>query len=227
MDTSKWALAYSKDGISFPSEYVIRIFKGVFPKCNLEQQIDGYNNKHLLDVSCGDGRDFVLFNQLGFKEIAGTEISKEIVMKAQSNMDSLGIKCNLKVGYNDSLPFENSSFDILLSWNVCYYVGDNLNFQDTVKEYARVLKKGGGLVFSIPKPECFIYHNCIDKGHGLVTITNDPYGVRNGTVLKRFMNEQNIISEFESFFADFTFASINDDCFGRNYSWFIGYCFKK
>ncbi len=35
-----WTMAYAeeknKNGITFPSEYVIRMFKGQYPKCNLK-----------------------------------------------------------------------------------------------------------------------------------------------------------------------------------------------
>ena len=83
------------------------------------------------------------------------------------------------------------------------------------------------MVFSIPKPPCFIYRDGIEKGDGLIEITNDPFKVRNGIILRCFKDENDIVSTFGEHFEDFTFGSIEDDCFGLNYSWYIGYCRRK
>lgn len=168
----------------------------------------------------------VLFNQLGFSELAATEISEEIVKQAEKEMDKLNIPATIRVGRNSDLPFKDQYFDYVLSWNVCYYMDEAPDFSKHVREYARVMKRDGILVFSIPKPDCFIYRNGIKKENGLVEITNDPFSIRNGIVLKCFLNEEEIVREFGSCFKDFVFGSINDDCFGLNYSWYIGYCRK-
>jgi len=226
-----WTVAYKneqdKKGMTFPSEYVIRIFKGSYPKCNLCTFGGGYEQKSILDISCGAGRDLIIFDQVGFEKIAATEITKGIVDQCKENLHQLGIDADVRVGNNRNLPFDDGSFDYLLSWNVCYYFDDVKDFSAHVKEYARVCKSGGVLVFSIPKPQCFIYENGIDKGNGLVEITSDPFSIRNGVELKCFKNEKEIEMEFSPFFEDFCFGSIEDDCFGLNYSWFIGYCRRK
>lgn len=220
---------YEKNGMTFPSEYVIRMFKGVYPKCNLKQLCGGsYSGKSILDISCGgDGRDLIVFDQVGFSKISATELTSEIVAQVKGCMDKFGINVDVRTGTNRNLPFEDENFDFLLSWNVCYYFDDVLDFDLHVKEYARVLKKGGVLVFSIPKRNCFIYKNGIEKSDGLIEITSDPWEIRNGILLKSFKNEEEIKKAFETFFTDFTFGSIEDDCFGLDYSWHIGYCIKK
>ena len=80
-----------------------------------------------------------------------TEITKEIVKYTKENLKRLTIKSIIKVGNNSHLPFDPSFFDYLLSWNSCYYMGDNLDFNLHVNEYARVLKKNGYLIMAIPK----------------------------------------------------------------------------
>lgn len=179
-----------------------------------------------MDISCGIGRDLVLLHQLDFEELAATEITLEIVEQAKYEMDRLEIPATIRVGRNSELPFEDGYFDYALSWNVCYYLDEDLDFSKHVREYARVMKKDGILVFSIPKPECFIYKNGILRGDGLIEITSDPFNVRNGSILKCFSSTEDIKRNFEGFFKDFVFGSIQDDCFGLNYSWFIGYCRK-
>lgn len=181
-----------------------------------------------MDISCGgSGRDLIVFDQVGFTNLAATEITDGICCEVRDNMKKMGISVDVKVGNNHCLPFESNKFDCLVSWNVCYYFDDVLDFNQHVKEYARVCKRGGVLVFSIPKPNCFIYKNAIDRGNGLVEITSDPFKIRNGILLRRFDNEEDIKNTFSECFENFTFGSIEDDCFGLDYSWFIGYCIKK
>ena len=68
----EWTNIYKQDcDMAYPPEYVIRMFKGVYPKLNLQR--NGYSGKSILDIGCGDGRNIPLFKQLGFKYIAGTE----------------------------------------------------------------------------------------------------------------------------------------------------------
>lgn len=227
-----WTMAYAaeedKNGVTFPSEYVIRMFKGQYPKCNLRIYGGGYAGKRILDVSCGGvGRDLIVLDQVGFSEIAATEISDDIVQAARRNMDRMGIKADIRVGNNRNLPFDTGYFDYLLSWNVCYYFDEVINFEEHVKEYARVCKPEAVMVFSIPKPKCFIYRDGVEKGNGLIQVTKDPFKIRNGVILRCFRDEEDIVQSFGEYFEDFTFGSIEDDCFGLNYSWYIGYCRRK
>lgn len=227
-----WNQAYKVEsdvnGVTFPSEYVIRMFKGSYPKCDLSKLCGGFQSKSILDISCGGiGRDIIVFKQVGFEHIAATEITQDIVNEVKIQCNRMGIDVDARVGNNRQLPFHDGEFDFVLSWNVCYYFDHIMDFSSHVKEYARVLKPGGVLVFSIPKASCFIYKNCILQGNGLVKITSDPFNVRNGIILKRFDGEGDIEATFGTHFKDFTFGSINDDCFGLDYSWHIGYCIKK
>ena len=221
----RWTNAYRKMDMPYPSEYVIRIFKGRYPKLDFYSK--GYSDKSILDVSCGIGRNFPLFAQLGFGKIAGTEITQEIVDVIHSNCQKMGIEADVRVGNNENLGFESESFDFLLAWNVCYYLNENKkNFEKHIVEYARVLKKGGVLVFSIPCEDAFIYDKAI-KGDKYLEITNDWFKGRNGTIQRYFKNEQEIEEAFGEYFKDFVFGKISDDCFGLSYKWHIGYCIKK
>lgn len=101
-----------------------------------------------------------------------------------------------------------------------------MDFKTHVEEYARVLKKDGILFFSIPCKDCFVYNNGIEKD-GFMTIVDDWFDLRNGSIQKVFQDEEDIRNTFGTHFKDFTFGRIDDDCFGLAYKWFIGYCRKK
>lgn len=219
-----WAKLYKSGTLAYPSEYVIRMLKGNYPKLNFIK--NGYKNKSILEVGCGDGRHMPLFKSLGFSKIAGTEITDEICNITVTKMSDMGVEADIKVGKNSDLPFEDRSFDFLLSWNVCYYLDEEKDFHSHVEEYSRVLKNGGVLLFSIPTKKCFVYKDGVEKD-GFMEIRDDWFGLRNGSIQRVFEDEEEIEQAFGSHFKDFTFGHIEDDCFGLSYSWFIGYCYKR
>ena len=64
-------------GKLYPTEFVVRIFKGNYPNFKLSKQ-EKFNKKKILDFSFGDGRNLLFLKDLGF-EVYGTEISKKII----------------------------------------------------------------------------------------------------------------------------------------------------
>lgn len=220
-----WSYFYLNNEMAFPSEYVIRIFKGEYPRLNLKKE--SFKDKKICDVGCGDGRNLVLLKKCGFQAY-GVEITKDIVDKATSNLQRAGISdIDVRIGTNASMPFDEDSLDYLLSWNACYYMGQRRDFENYVKEFARVTKPDGYLILSIPKKSCFIYHQseCLKPGYQI--IKNDPFNLRNGEVLRMFNNEAEIQEAFSVYFTDFVFGSIEDDCFGFDYHWHLIICRKK
>jgi len=213
-----------KNEITFPVEYVIRIFKGSYPRLNLDKK--SFKGKKICDVGCGDGRNFVVLKQCGFG-LYGVEINEQIVKRIDEHLRKIGVRADVRVGTNEQIPFQSSFFDYLLSWNACYYLGENLEFKSHVKEFARVLKPEGYLVLSIPKKTCFIYQGSEMRKKGYQVIRKDPFNVRNGEILRMFKSEKEIEQEFSKYFKDFIFGSIEDDCFGLNYHWHMVICKKK
>ena len=215
----------NQKNISYPAEYVIRIFKGNYPKLKLSK--NSFVNKKICDVSCGDGRNLVFLNECGFK-LYGTEITQEIVNKIKKNLLKLKMKPILKVGTNSEIKFNDKFFDYLLSWNAVYYMGNNeTDFNLHVKEYSRILKKNGYLVMAIPKLGFHYFKGSKKIKPGYCIIKNDPLKIRNGQVLRYFNNEKEIKKIFSHEFKNFIFGSIEDDCFGYNYHWYLVICQKK
>lgn len=220
-----WNKEILRAEMAWPAEYVIRMFKGKYPNLNLRE--NGYENKKICDMGCGDGRNLAVLKQCGF-DICGVEITDDIVERVRTNLGGIGIDdAVIKTGTNDNVPFEDECFDYFLSWNECYYMGNIENFEQYVNEFARVIKKDGYLVMSIPKKTCFIYEGSEEKKKGYQIIRKDPFNTRIGEVLRMFENEEEIQEAFSSHFKNFVFGSIHDDCFGYNYHWHLVVCQKK
>ncbi len=206
--------------VLYPAEWVIRIFLGKYPKLNLSEQVQG---KHILEVSCGDGRNFGPLFQKGM-QVTATEVSQKIVTSLRTRYPNVQIE----LGLNGDLPFSDASFDLLLSWNQIYYMGQNpkdLDFGKHVTELARVLKPGGVLISSIPMSDSFIYENAVRITNEYCKIDSDPFGgVRNGEIMRRFASEEEIEVTYQKEFKNFVFATSRNDHFGITNNWHIFVC---
>lgn len=219
-----WAKQFSQMDMSYPAEYVIRIFKGKYPKLNLTNE--DFVGKKICDSGFGDGRHLHFFHRLGF-EVSGYEIDQRIVKQVSENLSSFGISPELRVGLNRDIPFEGETFDYFLSWNSSYYMGDKLNYGAHLQEFARVIKPGGKFVISVPTKDSFIFKGAKPISEGYVEITNDPFNCRNGEIMRCFEDFDDFLGELSPFFKNIKQGTINDDCFGHGYSWFLVVCERK
>ena len=219
----KWTNLFNNiKNISYPAEGVIRIFKGKFPKLKLKLK----KSDKILDAGFGDGRHLLFLKKMDL-DVYGTEISTDIINKTKKIIKNINNK--LKVGTNNDLNFKSNFFNILMSWNSCYYMSpiDPFNFQKHVIEMARVLKKNGTIIISIPKKTCFIYKDSKNVKKGYKIIKNDYFGVRNGQVMRYFKDKNEIEKTFKPKFKNFIHSSIHMDWFGLNYHWHVLIAQKK
>ena len=215
----------SRNEMSYPAEGVIRILKGSFPELLMPKPRTG----KILDLGCGDGRHFPLFEQVGL-EGYGTELTDEICSALKERLTSRGIKCeNILPGTTDNLPYQDQYFDYLLSWNTCYYMNTGrLDFKKNVDEMARVLKKDAWLICSIPKKTSFIFNGSAPaRTEGFRVLAKDPWGTREGEIFKCFESREQIESEFGETFSTFCHADIDMQWFGFAYHWHVFVARKK
>lgn len=218
---SNYGDKYSERDMMYPAEDVIRIFKRSYPEHSFQE--DDFEDSSILDLGCGDGRHLVfLNNDLGF-DAYGIEPTERLANIAQENVDATGADAVVRAGTNIDIPFDDDEFDYLLAWNSCYYMGEehSSDFEKHVQEYTRVLKQEGSIVPSIPKPTSFIYQGGETPQGGYRTVKDDLFGTRDGTVLRRFDDADEIIDAFSPYFGDFVTTSIHDDFFGYNYHWWL------
>lgn len=200
-----------KSGHVYPVEFVVRAYLGTYPR--LKRDRSGDKGGKILDLGFGDGRNMPLLANLGFS-VCGVEISERICELARARMKSMGVEIDARVGRNCSIPFPDAEFDHLLACHACYYIDPGTTFSDNTDEIARVLKPGGRFVFSVPIGSSYIFAGARDLGDGHMEIANDPYGVRNGYVLKKFDSGDEIAEALSRDFTDFSIGSCRNDFWG-------------
>lgn len=227
--SSSWKDYYSnlKESLLFPNEYVLRAFLGKYPNLDIRKD---YRGLKVCDVGCGDGRNIVALNKIGL-DVSATEINSQICDMTREKLINHPdkIKADIREGFNWDLPFEDSSFDYLLSWNACYYMKDeNSDFGDHLAEFSRVMKKDSYFIASIPTPKCCTLIGAEDIGKGLVKInTKTKFTYLNGAIYRKFDSWSEIEKVFSPFFKDFKKARLRDDCFGLALDYFVVVCKKR
>jgi len=96
----------------------------------------------VLDVGCGDGVLALAFARRG-AQVSGIDASPAMIAAARSRAERHAEHMNFEVGEAEALPFEDKTFDVVVSITVLCFVEDA---KIAVQEMKRVLKPGGRLV---------------------------------------------------------------------------------
>jgi SAM-dependent methyltransferase len=94
----------------------------------------------ILDTGCGVGMYVRAFRQFS-EQVYGIDVDPDKIAEASRDLP------NLQVAPAESLPFEDSFFDVVLSHEVWEHVKDD---RAAAREAVRVLRPGGRLVVFVP-----------------------------------------------------------------------------
>lgn len=178
-----------------------------------------YQGKSILDVGFGNGNNIMFFASLGMK-VSGVEIHQDICDSANKKFSRIGIEVDLQVGTNQDLPFDDNTFDLLVSWNVLHYEGNEEGIKAGIKEYARLLKPNGRLYLSTTGPKHKILKNAKTLGNHLYEIGRDD-DFRKGQVHFFFDAENYLQFYFSPYFQEIQIGRIEDQLFREKLDWWL------
>lgn len=127
--------------------------KNILNPC-VEELLGDVKGKSLLDAGCGEGYLARHYTKKG-AEVVAIDLSPSLIETSEKITDREGLHIDYRVGdvcHIESIP--NETFDIVLSNLVLLNIPC---LEDALKEFYRVLKKGGYLVFSIVHPAFNFY----------------------------------------------------------------------
>jgi len=127
----------------------------------------GRGEGEALDIGCGEGRVSRELKACGYRVTASDPV-RELVNAAKEarSADAYAIASGA------DLPFEHTSFDLVMAYNVLMDVED-VDVPATLREIRRVLRPAGMLVVSI-------VHPFSDRGHFATTEANSPFVIQDG-----------------------------------------------
>lgn len=108
------------------------------------QMIINNQEQKILEAGCGAGRVFFHYKNLGYK-ISGLEYSHVAV----DNIKQEDPDADIIEGSVCAMPYKDSEFDILLALGLYHNFENEQMLEDSVKESARVLKRGGKILASV------------------------------------------------------------------------------
>lgn len=103
----------------------------------------------VLDVACGSGNATIPAAKTG-AEVTGLDITPELLEAGRANAVDAGVEIDWIEGDAEQLPFDDESFDAVISVFGCMFAPDH---RATADELARVLRPGGRLAVCAWTPE--------------------------------------------------------------------------
>lgn len=102
----------------------------------------------MLDMGCGLGRHAIAFAKRGFR-VTATDTSQQAIDHLQSWAERLDLSIATHVCSMLEQPFHQSSFDIVLAYNVIYHGGKG-QFAEAIERVRSLLKPSGLFYFTCP-----------------------------------------------------------------------------
>jgi SAM-dependent methyltransferase len=99
----------------------------------------------VLEIGMGSGLNLEYYNKLYVSEVFGVEPDSVLLEKAKIRAYQNNIDLNIQKLQAELLPYENSTFDTVVS---TYTMCSIAKLEDAMKEIKRVLKKEGSFIFS-------------------------------------------------------------------------------
>ncbi len=171
------------------------------------QNFERGKNLKILDDGCGAGRHVMFLAENGYVpygidySLEGVKYTKSLLAAA----NRVDLAKNIINASCDKLPFEDGSFDGVISFGVLYYLEED-GIKDAVNEIVRVLKPGGKAVVVVRSTEDYRCTKGSDNNSNIINDNNDAHSAKaeNGMRLHFFT-----VEEINMLFKDFSEIEIN------------------
>jgi ubiquinone/menaquinone biosynthesis C-methylase UbiE len=107
------------------------------------------DGQEALDVACGSGNATIPAALTGAK-VTGLDLTPELLEAGRANAGQAGVEIDWVEGDAEQLPFEDQSFDAVISVFGCMFAPDH---KATAMELARVLRPGGRMAVCAWTPD--------------------------------------------------------------------------
>lgn len=156
----------------YPSIFALKMFLGMNPDLNLRGE--NFEDKKILDVGFGDGRDLLLFNQLGF-EVFGVEVDKDVVEHTSEKLKNIGVNAFLSVGSNEETGFSNNTFDFVYSSAALMYLRDSSSdIHKILRHVYEIVKPGGTVLGTLARHDTHVVNESTQIDNNRI-ILKDPF----------------------------------------------------
>ena len=111
--------------------------------------------KKVLEIGCGTGEFTKRITQTG-ADITAIDISPDLLEIARKTIPNVTVRFHVQ--NVEKLDFKDGSFDVVIGSSILHHLNLNL----AIKEVYRVLKRGGGIVFTEPNmfnPQIWLERN--------------------------------------------------------------------
>lgn len=110
------------------------------------EALDAKAGERILDAACGTGRYTKPLHEAG-AEMVGLDFSEAMLAKARERLPEVEF---VRGDLSEPLPFADASFDAILCGQALKHLPD---LHVPMREFARLLRPGGRLVFSVTHPD--------------------------------------------------------------------------
>jgi len=122
---------------------LVRLMGGDRARLGLVQQAGIRPGQRVLDVGCGTGTLALQLKRLHPEAaIVGIDPDPKVLARAKRKLERAGLGAQLDQGFADAMPYEDASFDRVLSSFMFHHLGGDEKL-GMLREVRRLLKPGG------------------------------------------------------------------------------------